>query len=391
MRRIIILAVVLLASINLRAQSMEEIVTAVDTSSIYLKALRNQAEADQLGNKTDIWLGGPEVEFHYLWGNLDGMGQRADVAVSQSFDLATVFGYKRRVANQQNKLVELDYKAERIATMLEAKRLYIEIVYNNAMRKAVVERVNYAEQLAQLYDRLLQEGATTAIEHNKAMLNRATVNGELARLNVALEDLHLRLSTLAGGNELRVEECEFPVQGVPESFEEWYAQCERTNPVMEYARQEVELSRQQLKLNKAASLPDISAGYMHENIHKEGYHGVTVGLSIPLWSTKNKVRQARAAQLAAESRAEDARIRFYNDVLSRYRRTIGLQSTAEEYRKALGQTNNQALLEQAFNQGAISLLDYILESELYLEALQRTLEAERDYSLSVAELSAYAM
>ena len=370
---------------------MEEIVSAVEESSTYLEALRNQTEAEQLGNKTDIWLGGPEVEFHYLWGNLDGMGQRADVAVSQSFDLATVFGYRRRVADRQNRLVELDYKAERIATMLEAKRLYIEIVYHNALRKAVNERVEYAERVATLYDKLLAEGATTAIDHNKAMLNRATVKGELARLDVAIEELHLRLAALAGGDTLRVDEVEFPVQSLPESFEEWYAECEKTNPVMEYARQEVELSRSQLKLSKAASLPAISAGYMHENIRKEGYQGVTVGLSIPLWSTKNKVRQARAAQLAAESRAEDARIRFYNDVLSRYRRTVGLQSTAEEYRKALGQTNNQRLLESAFEQGAISLLDYILESELYLEALQRTLEAERDYALSAAELSAYAM
>ena len=78
-------------------------------------------------------------------------------------------------------------------------------------------------------------------------------------------------------------------------------------------------------------------------------------------------------------------------MLSRYQRTIGLQTTAEEYRKALGETDNQALLEKAFMEGAISLLDYILESELYLDALQRTLEAERDYALSAAELSAYAM
>ena len=114
-------------------------------------------------------------------------------------------------------------------------------------------------------------------------------------------------------------------------------------------------------------------------------------MSIPLWSNKNKTRQARAAQLAAESRAEDTRVRFYNDVASRYRRTLGLRTTAEEYRRALGDTNNQALLKEAFEQGALSLLDYILESELYIDALQRTLESERDYSLSAAELSAYAM
>ena len=391
MKRLIILAFVALCGTTLRAQTMEEIVEAVEARSTHLEALRHSAEAQTLGNRTDIYLSGPEVEFHYLWGNLDGMGERADVSVRQSFDLASLFGYKRRVADSQNRLVELDYKAERIALVLATQKLYIEMVYNNALREAVAERAAYADRIAEVYERSLAEGTANVLEYNKAMLNRATINGELTRLDVAIRDLHLQLSTLAGGDTLCVSATDFPLLTVPSSFEEWYSECERTNPVMEYARGEVELGRRQLQLGKAANLPEIAAGYMHENIRREGYHGVTVGISIPLWSAKNKVRQARAAALAAESRAEDTRVRFYNDVLSRYQRTIGLQTTAEEYRKALGETDNQALLEKAFMEGAISLLDYILESELYLDALQRTLEAERDYALSAAELSAYAM
>lgn len=391
MKRIIIFAAAILCTLSLRAQTMDEVVAAVEERSTYLAALRNQTEAESLANRTDIYLSGPEVEFHYLWGNLEGMGQRADIAVSQSFDLATLFGYKRRVANSQNHLLALDYKIERIATVLEAKNLYIEIVYNNALRRAVAERLTYAEQIAAGYERALAEGATNQLEYNKAMLNLATVRGEVTRIDVTLDELHARLATLAGGEALRVEAAEFPLQAVPDNFEEWYAACESTNPVMEYARGEVALGREQVRLSKAANLPDIAAGYMHEHLVGDGYHGVTVGLSIPLWSNKNKTRQARAAQLAAESRAEDTRVRFYNDVASRYRRTLGLRTTAEEYRRALGDTNNQALLKEAFEQGAISLLDYILESELYIDALQRTLESERDYSLSAAELSAYSM
>lgn len=391
MKRIIIFAAALVCTLSLRAQTMDEVVAAVEQGSTYLEALRNQTEAECLGNRTDIYLSGPEVEFHYLWGNLEGMGQRADIAVRQSFDLATLFGYRRRVANSQNNLLSLDYKAERIATVLQAKRLYINLVYNNALRDAVAERLAYAEQIAAGYEQALTQGTANVLEYNKAMLNLATVRGELTRIDVALDQLHAELATLAGGDTLRVSATEFPLQSIPDNFEEWYAECERTNPVMEYARGEVELGRDRVRLSKAANLPDIAAGYMHENMRGEGYHGVTVGLSIPLWSTRNKTRQARAAQLAAETRAEDTRVRFYNDVSSRYHLSLGLRTTAEEYRRALGDTDNQALLKQAFEQGAISLLDYILESQLYLDALQRTLEAERDYSLSAAELSAYAM
>ncbi len=391
MKRIIIFALSLFALLPLRAQTMDEVVAAVEQRSIYLEALRNQVEADKLANRTDIWLEGPEIEFHYLWGNLEGMADRMDVAVSQSLDLATLFGYKRRVADSQNRLVELDYKAERIATVLRVRQIYIELVYLNAMREAVAHRVEYADRIAEAYTASFEAGGANALERNKALLNQATVRGELTRLDVEIEEQHAQLKTLAGGESIRVEATAFPLLTLPESFEGWYEECEKTNPVMEYAREQVELGRREVRLGRASNLPSIAAGYMHENLVGEGYHGVTVGLSIPLWSAKNKVRQARAAQLAAETMAEDARVRFYNDVSSRYYRTIGLRTTAEEYRKALGDTDNQALLEQAFDEGAISLLDYILESELYLDALARTLEAERDYALSAAELEAYAM
>jgi hypothetical protein len=46
------------------------------------------------------------------------------------------------------------------------------------------------------------------------------------------------------------------------------------------------------------------------------------------------------------------------------------------------------LLKKALDAGEISLLTYLMEVEYYYDAINKVLEAERDYELAAAELSA---
>jgi capsid portal protein len=57
-------------------------------------------------------------------------------------------------------------------------------------------------------------------------------------------------------------------------------------------------------------------------------------------------------------------------------------------RQALLTLNNTALLQKALDAGEISLLDYLVEVELYYDAITRALDAERDYEKAVAALLA---
>jgi len=61
---------------------------------------------------------------------------------------------------------------------------------------------------------------------------------------------------------------------------------------------------------------------------------------------------------------------------------------ALQYRNSLETVNNTDLLKKALDKGQISILDYIVEIGLYYEVLNRALEAERDYQIAFAELTA---
>ena len=118
----------------------EQLLRDIEQNNTTLKALRDQAEAQALQNKTGITLPDPEVEFAYLWGSPSGVPGRTDFAVSQSFDMPTLLGSRRRVAEGENALLGLQYKQERIALLLEARLAIVDLIFANATRdrKSVV-------------------------------------------------------------------------------------------------------------------------------------------------------------------------------------------------------------------------------------------------------------
>ena len=68
--RTIILIMALLASVSLVAQeNIDSILFSIEENNSTLKALREETNAQKLGNKTGIYLSDPDVEFGYLWGN----------------------------------------------------------------------------------------------------------------------------------------------------------------------------------------------------------------------------------------------------------------------------------------------------------------------------------
>ena len=196
------------------------------------------------------------------------------------------------------------------------------------------------------------------------------------------------MARLNGGQPLQLDDSGFANVDLPLNFDDWFAGASDKNPVLSYVKQEVELSKKQLSLNKTMWLPTFSAGYMREDVVGQKYEGLSVGVSVPLWSNKNKIKQAKSAVLAAESRQIDAKQQLYSQLEILYNRTTGLKNVAETYRSSLDNANNSVLLKKALDAGEISMLDYILQLGLYYDSVNQALQAELDYQKAFAELSA---
>ena len=383
---IILIAVLAVAGPAAAQQTIDAVLQQIERNNTTLEALRKQTEADKLQNKTGITLPDPEVSFDYLWGDPSSIGNRKDFGVTQSFDIATIAGSRRRVADAQNGLLDVEYRAGRMAVLLEAKQTCIQLIYYNALKAELEQRLAHAQAVADFYDRQLADGNASRLEVNKARLSLSAAQGELRRNEVERTNLLAELKRLNGGEPIVFEQAAYAQPVLPQDFEAWYDEAAAANPALAYARQNVELKRREMKLGKLSGLPQISAGYMSELVPESNFRGITLGLSVPLWSNRNRVKQAKAAVVAAELQQKDATVQFYERLRNQYGRTLGLQRTAGEYRKALAELDNTQLLRKALDAGEISLLDYIVELGLYYTTVDEALAAERDYELALTEL-----
>lgn len=379
----------LFASISLNAQnSVTTALKAIEENNKTLKALKETAEAQKLENRTGIYLSAPEIGFNYLWGNPSAIGNRNDLNITQTFDIPTITGMKSKIANERNGLVEWQYKAERMRILLEAKQYCIELIYFNALKKELEIRLQHAKTIAEGYQNRLNSGDANRLEYNKAQLSLSAINGEISRVDVERSALLSQLKRLNGGMDVIMDEYQFSQGQLPLNFDDWYVQAEQKNPILAYIKQEVVVSQKQVSLNKAKGLPTFSAGYMSEKVVGQRVQGLSLGVSVPLWENKNRVKQANATVVAAQSRETDSKQQFYNQLQIQYNRALGLKNTAETYRKSLSMANSTELLKKALDAGEISLLNYMVELGLYYNMVNQTLEAERDYQKALTELSA---
>ena len=389
MKTILISIIVFFASISLYAQySVATVLKAVEDNNTTLKALKETTKAQKLENKNGIYLSNPEVEFNYLWGNPSAIGNRTDFNISQTFDIPTITGMKRKMADERNGLVEWQYKAERMNILLETKQYCLELIYLNALKKELEIRLQHAQTIAFGYQNRLNSGDANKLEFNKAQLSLSTITGEMARIDVERNTLLSQLKRLNGGLDISMDDYRFDQEQLPLNFDDWYQQAEQKNPILAYVKQEVLVSQKQVSLTKAKGLPTFSAGYMSENVVGQRFQGLALGVSVPFWENKNRVKQAKTAVVAAQARETDSKQQFYNQLQIQYNRALGLKNTAEAYRKSLTMTNSTELLKKALDAGEISLLNYMVELGFYYNMVNQTLEAERDYQKALAELSA---
>ena len=239
-KRIITLLLTMVCMLSYSQSTMEELLRNIEQNNSTLRALRESIIAEKLENRTDIFLPNPEFGFNYLWGTPSSNGNRYDISVTQSFDAPTISGLKSKVANEQNAMLEWDYKAERMNLLLEAKEYYLDVVYYNALLEELNLRLVHAQAISKSQKERLESGDANILEYNNVKINLASAHGEILRVETERAVVLSELTRLNGGKNVTISESNFPTLSLPLNFEQWYAQAEQQSPVLAYVRQELE-------------------------------------------------------------------------------------------------------------------------------------------------------
>lgn len=367
------------------------VLSQIEKNNTALQALRKRTEADQYGYKAERALDAPEVGFDYLWSSPADVGTRKDISVTQSIDVAALAGARGKLADSRTELSAIQYNIERQKILLEAKQLYIRIVYCNAVNAELSSRIARSEQIEAAYRDMQARGETDMIEVNKAHLAYLSQKNALSRNMVERESLLSELQGLNGGEPVEVNASVISTDEVlPADFGAWYAEASQQIPELAYMKKNVDVNAAEARTAKMANYPSLTAGYMAELVKGSNFRGLTLGLSIPIWSVRSKVRQANASCEAAKLEERDAMTKTYNSFKALYDRAKGLQDISAELSSSLAvSTEAMALTEHKLKAGDISLIDNIMELSLYYSLADEVLATSCDYALALAELYAW--
>jgi outer membrane protein TolC len=343
-------------------------------------------EAQKLFYKTGLTPDNPKAEIDYMAGRPAGAGNQRDIAVTQGFDFPTSYGKRKSLSNEQIGNIDNQINAFRQDILLEAKLLCIQLVYRTKFQEQLTQRLDNANKLLSATNQQLERGETSILNANKVKLLQLEIKNQKDLNATEIKNIQHKLDELNGGTPLNTSGITHIPEMVLQPFEEVDSLIEANDPVVKSVKQEKEIAAKQVSLTRSLSLPKLEGGYHQQAILGQKYEGFHVGMTIPLWENKNKVKTQQAKLAYSELAIQEHRTQHYSENKQLYEQYTHWKSTFTEYQTILGSAQHEELLDKALQHGEINLVEYLMETRYFYDAINRSLEAEKELQSSIARL-----
>lgn len=388
MKRFILTIALVSSAMAAGAQtSIEEVLRSVEANNKELQANRQMVTAQKLEAKLDNNLPDPSVSYTHQYGNKEGMGIQGELVASQSFDFPTVYVQKNKLSKAKGEGFDRQSAEIRQQILLQAKEVCLDLVLLNQQKNLLDIRRQNAEQLSALYETRLQNGDANVLEVNKINLELLNAKNE-ARMNetARIAKLH-ELAMLNGGIEINFTDTAYlPVEN-PLSFVDLKQEAIPANRQLLSLQSEKAAALRQLSVSKSLNLPGFELGYrLNTATGGERFNGFLVGISIPLFSNRNHVKQAKAQSLYTDLQLESATATIESDLLRLYNQSVALKTSIDEYSEVLKSQNNLALLNKAIQAGQISMIEYFVDVTTLYQSMQNHMQLQNEYQKVMAQL-----
>lgn len=365
---------------------LREVLKSIESNNKSLQAGQQFNKTQKLEARTGNYLPNPTVELNQLWADRSVGGNSNELAVVQAFDFPTVYFNKNKLAKIKSTNADYQYAATRQQILLTAQQTCLEIIYLRQQKQLLDNRLQNAGRLEELYQRRLATGDANQLEYNKIQLEKINA-ANAARMNAAAIQARLeQLQALNGGLPLKFTATDYGNVPTLPSYAQLEAEYLAADPNLKSLEGASEAARQEVKINRALSLPKFDIGYRRNGGSEDKLNGFRIGVSIPLWENKNTVKQAKSQAEYTVLNMEDNTQNLKATLQELYAQAQALQNSREEYARTLAMQRNEELLNKALEAGQISMIDYFVEITILYDSMQNYLDVEKEYHNTVAQL-----
>jgi len=384
MKKIILAAMAFAAVVSAKAQDINSVLKSVEQNNMELKALLKGNEAADIENKSQNTLEDLSIEYSPFFQSETSGIASSELVITQGFDFPTLYGARKKAGQLQRNVLDMQYQTARRDILVNAKKLCLDIINYNKQKQLLHERRKNADELLAMFELKFKNGDATSLELNKIKLDRMNLETELVQADTKHANAMQQLQALNGGQPIEVNMTEYP-QAPADDEVTMYEKAVATDWTVRTAQASVLAAEQNVKVNKQSWIPKFEIGYRRNTEGDNASNGFLIGGSIPLFSSKNKVKIAKARQTEAVMQHANARINAENSARTMINQMKQLKASADAYDVPL-MRQTLKLLRTAVENGEISVTEYYVEADNIYKNMITYMDIERQYQDALTEI-----
>ncbi len=374
-----------LAGLHAQTGSIERVLKSIEQNNRELQAGEQNTRAEKLDVRNENNLEDPSVSYSRKFGEQDGVSPEIEFEVTQGIDFPTLYAQRRQYGKLQGRALDLQQAVLRRDILLRAKELCLDLIRLNQLKALYGQRLKNAEELNALFDERFEKGDVNILEVNKVKMELMNLRATVAENDAAYRTALQNLLAMNGNMPLEFDETVYPLVPELRSLEQVRDEVMGADYALKQAQAGSEAARKLVKVNRHGWLPKLEVGYGREGGSDAMLNGFVVGVSVPIFSNRGKVKAARARQAGAELAQEQVAQQVEADIQSLFNEATRLRASMQAYDTGLMDKTLSAL-KQAVEAGQLSVLDYYSEAETVYASQEKLVDLENRYQKVVAQL-----
>lgn len=360
MNKIVITILITLSYINVSGQSFENFIEKVRLSHPEIIAAGKLLSSDEALSKTGLTPDDPRINIGYFPGNDAAPGDKITWGISQSFDFPGMYSRIRSLKESNLELAKMEYSLACVYIMSEARTTAIEYISLLEKVEVLEERLETMNRLERAYSILLDKGEASLIDYNKIRIKQVENISELTSTRNRLGLLKTRLDYMSANNSEELLNSDYPLINEP-LMPLFLESLRSSHPAFLLPNLMTQSAKYEIKVSRAGNMPSFEIAYGSEIVSDQTFTGPSLGVSLPLWKNKGRVRKSIADSDYLEKKAESEILYQESTYLAYYRSYQSNKENLSIVEDALKSSDNRELIDKTLEKGEISLREYLIE------------------------------
>ena len=346
-------------------------------------------EAATLSLKTETNLPDPQLEGEFLSTRAD-VTDRWSAQLSWDLDWPGIYNARKKNADALAKEASMALTTGRNERLGEIKKLLADYILQEKKLKLMNDLSRTNDSILLLSRSAAKDGEITLLDLNKIRLENASIHGMEATL---ADERFATISALSAYYGVDCEGllqsmiCDFPAPYIPTDTE--IEEFALNSPDVAGADARLQAANAAAKVARMEMYPSLSVGYKYAYEDYMHFNGATLGISLPIFSSRNKKKAADALKSEADYNlhaTKDATILRMRQLSERLK---NMKGQTDEISAILNETDHSSLLLKAYKEGVITLVDYLTERNYFTNAELDYLNLRHSITLTAIELQNY--